>query len=156
MSILHSMIACGLLLCMTPMAAILLPGELVAESEFNLVDANTIIPQSPYVQRSVALRWFGQASETGRNITIVGKDGHEIWRKLNELNPDFESFNDKQLRLERRVASVADGPYQVIQGDNWVRHLSAYLGPIEHSLIHDAAHDMQSQGIQRRKCRCLW
>lgn len=141
---------------MTPLAAIILPGGLIAESEFSLVSADTVFPQSPYVQHSVALRWIGQVSETGDNITIVGKDIQDIWKKLNELNPDFEDYNARQLLPERSVISVADGPYQVIKGDNWVYQYCTYIGTLTDSLTRILAHDMQPQGIQRRKRRCLW
>lgn len=133
----------GFLACWTSQVAALLPEGLVPESNFNLVNANTIFPQSPFVQHSVALGWFGQASETSGNITIVGKDVHDIRRKLNELNPDFEEFNARQLEPERRVASVADGPYQVIEGDNWVRQRSAHPNIVKNSLTRILAYAMQ-------------
>lgn len=117
-----SALATGLLMCSTPSAKYTLADGSVANMEFNLVDTNTVFPQSPNVQRSVALRWFGQVSETSGNITIVGKDIHDVWGKLVELNPNFEEFNAKQLSIERHVAVGADRPDRV-DGDGWVCHL---------------------------------
>jgi hypothetical protein len=39
------------------------------------------------------LRWFGQASASGPNITIVGRDIADIAAHLRTLNPEFEAFN---------------------------------------------------------------
>jgi hypothetical protein len=55
------------------------------------------IPSStvPEGRTAAPLRWFGQASAQGPNITIVGRNIEQILDHLHTINPDYDSFRNQ-------------------------------------------------------------
>jgi hypothetical protein len=100
------------LLSFTHLFAILYPFAVTAKVQMSngwLAETETILPGVETISDSVTtpngyvsapLRWYGQAFPQGPNITIVGQNFEQIFHELLRMNPNFEAFNQEQLRAQ--------------------------------------------------------
>jgi hypothetical protein len=86
------------LLCMGSVvtSSILLQNGFQASHEVLLPGIDNMTSSTVPEGRTVApLRWFGQASAQGPNITIVGRNVEQILHHLYTINPDYDSFRNQ-------------------------------------------------------------
>jgi len=79
------------------------PADFIPSEEIRLPDLGTL-PSAPPGYKSVPVRWFGQASKNGPNITIVGNSLEQIAGKLREINPDFDRWNSEALAKQPKLS----------------------------------------------------
>jgi hypothetical protein len=88
-------------------ARVVLSNKWVAEDEMILPGVENLGYTAPNGYTAAPLRWFGQASSDGPNITIVGRNIEQIFSKLTEINPNFPEFNEEQLNKQPKPTGLS-------------------------------------------------